>query len=84
MPIAQWQQVEYDDQYESGLGFPSTASWNQLGDGGAMYITYAGAPSTLFNNAPKGSLLLDTDTPDLYQKTAAAGTAGWEKVGVQT
>lgn len=40
-------------------------------------ICYHGAPSTLFANAPIGSILIDTSTASIHIKTAAAGTSTW-------
>jgi len=43
-------------------------------------IYYAGAPASLFDNAPLGSTLINTSSGIHYYKTAAAGTGTWVTV----
>lgn len=49
--------------------------------GGVRLIVGTGTPNATVT-APKGSLFIDVDAPDLYMNTDASTT--WEKVGGQT
>ena len=57
---------------------PFTSQSKTAGRRERMIIWYDGAPAALFNNAPLGTLLVDTSTPALHAKTAAAGTGTWK------
>ena len=68
-------------------GYPATAEIvfaSQTDDAGVLYtfhiIKYAGQPSSCFNTAPNGSLLIDTTTPRLYVKNGTTGLCDgtWE------
>lgn len=63
--------------YEVAFSYPATAYVrpNNVGTGAIFHeIRYAGAPSTLFANAPNGSSLVDTTNGDMWIKTLAVGS----------
>jgi hypothetical protein len=58
------------------FGYPATANvavFNGGVSGNGMHlIQYTADPAALFNNAPNGSICVDTTNGDWYIKTAAA------------
>jgi len=67
------------------LGYPATSFVEiiQWAGGTVHDIRYAGAPASLFNNAPNGSHFIDTTNSDTYVKSLAVGS-GIDGSWVQT
>jgi hypothetical protein len=62
--------------YEAAYSYPATSYiFPMQGSAGVVHlIWYAGAPSTLFDSAPNGSVLTDTTNGDTWVKTLAVGS----------
>ena len=61
-----------------------STSDRQAKDKAMMFIIYAGAPGSNFNNAPLGAVLFDTSNYKTHIKTAAAGTGTWKSSAAYT